>query len=188
MPFTVSHASNYASRRIYIALGANQSYRRTSPIENLKCALQQIASSGVSIRACSKPWRTPAWPNPEEPPFVNAVAEIETGLNPEGLLGTLHQIEAELGRIRTTRNAPRTIDLDLIDYRAVMIQPKSHHALQLPHPRAHERAFVLLPMRDIAPHWVDPLTGLTVYQLLSRLSWAERKACRPAGGMLWAAR
>lgn len=119
---------------------------------------------------------------------MNAVAEIETDLNPEGLLGTLHQIEAELGRVRVTRNAPRTIDLDLIDYRAVIIQPNSSSQLQLPHPRAHERAFVLLPMREIAPHWIDPATGRTITQLIARLRWEDRKGCRPAGGVLWGAR
>jgi len=188
MPFAVSSVSNDAPQRIYIALGANQSYRRTSPIENLKGALHLLTARGVQVKACSKPWCTPAWPNPKDPPFVNAVARVETGLSPENLMQTMHLVENELGRIRTIPNAPRTIDLDLIDYHGVIVQSKSSRGLQLPHPRATGRAFVMLPLRDITTQWRDPVSGQSVLQHLSHIPWADRKACRPAGGVLWAAR
>jgi 2-amino-4-hydroxy-6-hydroxymethyldihydropteridine diphosphokinase len=102
-------------------------------------------------------------------------------------MNTLHEIEAAHGRRRSARNAPRSLDLDLIDYCGQVVNPDEGSGLQLPHPRASGRAFVLLPLRDIAPHWADPLTGVALDRLIGLLSAADRKACRPAGGVLCAA-
>lgn len=167
-----------------MALGANRAYRGRQPLENLNYSLVFLVRRGVEIRACSRPWRTPAWPDPADPPYVNAAIEIESALKPADLLALLHDTEAELGRERGRRNAPRSLDLDLIDWRGAVT---SEPALRLPHPRAHMRAFVLLPLRDIAPTWRHPQNGRTIAQLLAALPEAERRACRPAGGVLCAA-
>lgn len=86
----------------------------------------------------------------DQPDFINAVAVVETSAQPEALLQALHDIEAAFGRTRTFRNAPRTLDLDLIDFAG-----QTHHSdtLQLPHPRAHERSFVMMPLAEIAPDY-----------------------------------
>lgn len=186
MPFAVSNGSNHAHGRIYIALGANQAYGRASPLENLNCALRALADAGVQVRSASRPWRTPAWPDPSDPPFVNAAAEVRTALGPGALLDLMHRIERRTGRVRGTRNAPRTLDLDLIDHGG-RIQAGEEGAPTLPHPRAHERAFVLLPLREIAPYWRHPASGAAIQALIAATPLADRAACRPAGGVLRAA-
>jgi len=187
MPFQKSQNEKSASGRIYVALGANQAYRGLQPIENLQRALQLLTTQGVCVLRCSRPWRAPAWPDPSDPPFVNAAAEVQSELSPEALMTVLHDVENALGRHRSRPNAPRSLDLDLIDWRGRIQAPDRPGDLHLPHPRASGRAFVLLPLRDIAPDWRDPVTGLAITQLLSRIPVADRSACRPAGGVLCAA-
>ncbi|MCP2670219.1 2-amino-4-hydroxy-6-hydroxymethyldihydropteridine diphosphokinase [Maricaulaceae bacterium EIL42A08] len=187
MPFGRLQSSNDAHQGIFVALGANKSYGARSPLENLQSALLAMKNAGVEIVAASKPWRTPAWPDPSDPPFVNACVQIKTSLKPRALMMLLHDIEQDHGRIRSVRNAPRSLDLDLIDYSGQVIQAKESGGLELPHPRATQRAFVLLPFRDIAPHWVDPVTGTSLDRLIARLPVDDRRACRPAGGVLCAA-
>ena len=186
MPFAVSKVSNHAHGRIYIALGANQSYGRSSPLENLNCALGALETAGVRIVRTSRPWRTPAWPDPSEPPFVNGAAQIETDHAAPALMELLHRIERETGRVRGVRNAPRTLDLDLIDHQG-RVEPGGSNGPILPHPRAHERAFVLLPLREIAPYWTHPASGAAIQALIAATPQTDRAACRPAGGVLRAA-
>ncbi|MGX6647679.1 2-amino-4-hydroxy-6-hydroxymethyldihydropteridine diphosphokinase [Maricaulaceae bacterium MS644] len=187
MPFVIKAASNHASKGIYIALGANQAYRGAAPLENLNSALAALVSQGVDIIAASRPWRTPAWPDPSDPPFVNGAVQVRTDLDPAALMNVLHGVETRFGRIRGRRNAPRSIDLDLIDYRGQAAAGEGGGPI-LPHPRAVQRAFVLLPLREIAPRWRDPVTGANVDQLVAALPLADRSACRPAGGFFYADR
>jgi len=186
MPFTVSKGSNHAHGRIYIALGANQSYRRSPPLENLNRALGALEAAGAQTLRVSRPWRTPAWPDPSDPPFTNGAAELATELQPGALLALLHDVERRAGRVRSARNAPRTLDLDLIDYRG-RVQAGGNGDPVLPHPRAHERAFVLLPLREIAPYWEHPASRASIQALIAATPQADRAACRPAGGVLRAA-
>lgn len=188
MPFQKSLSGNEARPGIFVALGANQPYRRCTAFENLRRALQLLSHEGVEVRSCSRPWRTPAWPDPDQPPFLNAAAQIDWPEDdPERLLHILHGVETACGRVRSTPNAPRTLDLDLIDFRASLRTPESSDGLFLPHPRATTRAFVLLPLREIAPHWRCPVSADPIDRLIGRLSWEDRKGCRPAGGVLHAA-
>ncbi len=140
---------------------------------------QQIVLSAFSalarltdMLAVSPLYHTPAWPDPAEPPFVNAAAVIETDLQPETLLAVLHAIEAGFGRLRRRKNAPRTLDLDLIAYgreRRNGRREEGGGGFQLPHPRLAEREFVLAPLADIAPDWRSPETGKTVREMLAAL-------------------
>lgn len=185
MPFAKSVADNEPRQAIYIGLGANQAYRGRAPRETLISALGDLAAAGVETIAASRPWRSPAWPDPSDPPFVNACIAVETAHDPEALMTVLHDVEARHGRARAVRNAPRTLDLDLIDYQGR--SGRFSGGLELPHPRLAARAFVLLPLKDIAPHWRDPAGGATLQSLIAALPAAERRACRPAGGVLCAA-
>lgn len=102
-----------------------------------------------------------------QPPFLNAVGLFETRLSPGAVLDALLRIEADLGRVRREPNGPRHIDLDLIDHGGALM---SSATLNLPHPRLHERAFVLLPLVEIAPDWVHPHSGLSARALLDALA------------------
>lgn len=101
-------------------------------------------------------WVSQAWPDPEDPPFLNGVVQVETALDPQTLMQALGRIEDAMGRVRGARNAPRTLDLDLIAYGR---WAGDFDGLILPHPRAAERLFVMGPLAEIAPEWVHPAGG-----------------------------
>ena len=155
---------------IVIGLGANLPSASGAPDATLRAALDALESRDVIIDKISPFYRTQAWPNPADPFFVNAVAVVSTRLKPPDLLQLLHDIEAEFGRDRATSlpNAPRTLDLDLIDYDGLV----QDGPLRLPHPGIASRAFVLVPLRDIAPDWRHPILGLTVSRLIKNLGVA----------------
>jgi 2-amino-4-hydroxy-6-hydroxymethyldihydropteridine diphosphokinase len=152
---------------ILVALGANLPGPAGGPRAQLQAALVELDRMGVRVRRVSRFWRTPAWPDPWEPAFVNAVAEVESALAPAALLAVLHAIEARLGRRRGRANAPRPIDLDLIDHHGLVTRDGSVPVL--PHPRLAERAFVLLPLADVAPGWRHPVSGLGIRELVAAL-------------------
>ena len=148
---------------IYVALGANMPSPAGPPAVTLQRALDAMPKHGISVVAVSPFYRTPAWPDPADPPFVNAVAKVSTRLLPGELLKALLAIEKSFGRVRKKANEPRTLDLDLIDYGGLISDADQ---LMLPHPRMHERAFVLRPLADVAPDWRHPDTGQTIRSLL----------------------
>jgi 2-amino-4-hydroxy-6-hydroxymethyldihydropteridine diphosphokinase len=134
--------------------------------------LQTLAAHDVRTESLSRLYRTPAWPDPSEPAFVNAVASVETPFSPRKLLQLLHETETAFGRTRSARNAPRTLDLDLIDYQGRVERGPP----MLPHPRMATRGFVLIPLADVAPGWRHPLSGLCVTDLIAALPNSERHA------------
>lgn len=159
---------------ILVALGANLPSQAGSPAMTLASALGAMAAHRIRVRNVSHYYETPAWPDPADPPFVNAVARIDTPLGPAALLEALHAIEAEFGRQRSVVNAPRTLDLDLIDYDGrVEAGPPV-----LPHPRMAERAFVLVPLRDVAPDWRHPQNRKSLADLIEAIPAGERDAVR----------
>lgn len=150
---------------ILIALGANLASSAGPPEKTLRAALASLGAKGITIERQSGFYQSEAWPNPADPPFVNAVASVRTRLKPAELLQVLQEVEAELGRKRVAHNAPRTLDLDLIDYDHRI----EHGDPELPHPRMQDRAFVLIPLRDVAPEWRHPESGRTVDELIADL-------------------
>jgi 2-amino-4-hydroxy-6-hydroxymethyldihydropteridine diphosphokinase len=160
---------------ILIALGANLPSIAGAPVDTLHAALAVLSDNAVRLEGASPVYSSPAWPDPLKPAFVNAVARIETTLSPAALLDLLHRIEAQFERERTIKNAPRTLDLDLLDYDGRVAEGPP----QLPHPRLAERGFVLLPLRDIAPEWQHPINGLTVQFLIEALPAPMRDSVKP---------
>ena len=162
------------STGIYIALGANLPPMGRSTAETLAAALVELEARGVGIIAQSSIWHSPAWPDPSAPPYVNAVAEVSTALPPGKLLADLHALEADFGRVRHKRWASRILDLDLLDYQGQQVDHLG--GLQLPHPRMTLRAFVLLPLAEIAPDWRDPASGQSIADLIAALPSADVEA------------
>jgi len=148
--------------RAFIALGSNLGDSRQQVLDAMT-ALANLPHT--RLVQCSPLYRTPPWGVLEQPPFVNAATEVDTGLSPHALLDALLAIEQRAGRVRAERNGPRILDLDLLHVDGVQMDDPR---LTLPHPRMAERAFVLLPLRDIAPDLPLPGRG-TVAQQMDRL-------------------
>ncbi len=155
---------------ILIALGANLKSRAGFPAQTLDAALAEIERRGARVVFVSPYYVTPAWPDPSDPPFVNAIAGVATSLSPHALMALLHEVETSFGRVRSAKNAPRTLDLDLIDYQEMVGEGPP----VLPHPRIAERAFVLVPLADVAPDWRHPVTGRSVAELIAALPETAR--------------
>ena len=153
---------------ILIALGSNLfSDAYGSPQDICVAAVKALEKRGVPITARSRWFQTAPVPVSNQPWFVNGVVAVETLLQPAELLGLLHDVEAEFGRTRKIRNEARILDLDLIAYHdCIMDGPEGP---VLPHPRLHERAFVLLPLADIDPDWRHPVSGAAVADLIAAL-------------------
>ncbi len=132
----------------------------------------------VHLNAVSPLYESPAWPDPHDPRFINGVALIETNLPPKALMAALHAVEAGFGRRREKRNAPRTLDLDLIAYHD-LVSVEEDNGLVLPHPRAENRDFVLAPLCDIAPGWISPVSGQSARNLLEALPERSAKQISP---------
>ena len=147
---------------IVVALGSNLAGAYASTRDLLDAAIARFPQIGLRVLATSRWWRAPAWPDPTDPEYLNGVALVETGLTADELIQALLRLEKAFGRVRSTANAPRTLDLDLIAHgRQVSATP----TLVLPHPRAHLRRFVMGPLAEIAPDWRHPTLGLTAAEL-----------------------
>ncbi len=151
----------------YIALGANIAGRYGEPASAVAIAMQRIAETLGVIIAQSRLYRSTAWPDPRDPEFINAVIALKTDLAANVLLEKLQAIEVDFGRVRGKANAPRSLDLDIVDYDS-RISGEGDTPI-LPHPRLADRAFVLLPLAEIAPAWRHPVTGAAIADLVAAL-------------------
>lgn len=153
---------------ILIGIGANlPTVRYGAPLEAARASIGLLARDGLQVVARSRWFKSAPVPVSDQPWFVNAVVRVATALPPEAVLARLHAIEAEVGRVRGARDAARVLDLDLLDYDGERRSVPG--SLVLPHPRMTERAFVLLPLADIAPGWRHPVSGLGVADLIARV-------------------
>jgi len=160
---------NTARRPIFIGAGANLPHPSyASPRETLQAALIELDRRRARVLRYSPWYRTAPVPASDQPWYVNVVAEIDCGLSADELLGTLHEIEELFGRVRSVQDAPRLIDLDLLDYRGE-IAARGPGRATLPHPRMAGRAFVMRPLADLAPTWRHPVSGVAIGDLLKAL-------------------
>ncbi len=155
---------------ILIGLGSNLAGRQyDSPHSTLKAAIRQMTNCGITIKETSRLYESEPLPKSDQPWFVNAVVAVETALSAAELLRTLHGIEESLGRERRVRWEARIIDLDILAYdNEIYPAPEYWHEaainltsrdMIIPHPRLHERLFVLKPLMDICPDWKHPVFG-----------------------------
>ncbi|HYE52093.1 MAG TPA: 2-amino-4-hydroxy-6-hydroxymethyldihydropteridine diphosphokinase [Azospirillaceae bacterium] len=137
-----------------------------SPAEACEAAVRALEEAGVPAAARSRWFESAPVPASDQPWYVNGVLLAGTALAPEDLLARLHAVEASFGRVRQVRNEARVIDLDLLAYGGLV---REGPAPVLPHPRMHQRAFVLLPLLDVAPDWRHPATGTPLRDLVAAL-------------------
>lgn len=163
------------SVRAYIGLGSNLGDRETA----LRTALDGLGRRGLRVEACSSFYWTEPVGGPPQEWYLNAVVTGRTRLTPEELLHACLDVEHEQGRVRGVRNGPRTLDVDLLLYGD---EQRQDGRLELPHPRLHERRFVLVPLCEIDPQARHPRLGLTAAELLARCPDRSRVLRREAAG------
>jgi 2-amino-4-hydroxy-6-hydroxymethyldihydropteridine diphosphokinase len=156
---------------ILIGLGANLLHPiYGEPLETLKAALEQIKTQGIVIEKQSSWYRTEPVPVSEQPWFVNAVIAVSTDLAAEDLLQVLHQIEQKFGRVREMKWEARVLDLDLLAYDEYISENQDQtQGSVIPHPHMQDRAFVLVPIKEILEAWQHPRLGQGIDELLDGL-------------------
>lgn len=179
-----------------IALGSNATSILSECAEIVLQAVDLLEQEGAVIRTLSRLFRTPAFPAGSGPDFINAAADIVVPWSAGQAIAHLHAIEATLGRVRAVRWGQRTIDLDMLAMEGQVLPDrdvfqhwydmpladqmvKTPKKLILPHPRMHQRAFVLVPLLDVAPDWQHPVSGQSVVQMCAALSAADKAQVQP---------
>jgi len=181
---------------VLVAIGANLPGQMDSPKGQVVSAISELVTETLAVLSQSRLYGTPCFPPGAGPDFVNAAVRCRTSLSPSEVLDRLHQIEVRMGRVRQVRWGARVIDIDLLAYGDQVLPDRAGYAhwaalapeaqavrapqdLILPHPRLHERGFVLVPLMDVAPDWVHPVTGQTVRQMHAALDPAELAQIQP---------
>jgi len=173
MPLGFAAITERAPVIAYVGLGANWG----DPVRQLSEALERLnAAEEVEVTRVSAFYRNPPLGPPDQPWYVNAAVRVRTRLGPEELLRLLQQVEAALGRVRGEHWGPRRLDLDLLLYNGEVIFAPD---LVVPHPEMHRRAFVLVPLAEIAPQAWHPVLGKSAGELLAELNPADRAAMQP---------
>ena len=156
---------------ILIGLGANLPSRYGAPEDTLRAALEALKQKDFEVLAASSIWLSAPVPVSDQPWYRNAVISVKTSFSFVEILEALQSIEMDFGRVRAERNAPRLLDLDLLAYNdEVYTDP----ACTVPHPRMHQRAFVLKPLQEIAPQWCHPVLGLSLPELIQAMPEGQR--------------
>jgi 2-amino-4-hydroxy-6-hydroxymethyldihydropteridine diphosphokinase len=184
--------------QLLVAFGANLPFEGNAPAETVALAAKALSEEGLTLLALSRLYATPCFPAGAGPDYVNAAAVLQGAGEDDlaSILARLHAVEARFGRKRVQRWGMRTLDIDLLAagdsvlpdaetqdrWRLMPAEAQIGVApdrLILPHPRLQDRAFVLVPLADVAPDWVHPRTGLTVLEMLAALPPQDRDAVTP---------
>ena len=156
---------------IIIALGANLPSEYGTPEETLYKSVETIQARGIDVLVRASVWLTAPVPVSEQPWYRNAVISVRSDMDAPDLMLVLHEIEEEFGRVRGEPNAPRVLDLDLIAYHNEIIEEEG---LIVPHPRMYQRAFVLMPLAEIAPDWVHPVLHAHLGTLIAEIPEGQK--------------
>ena len=148
----------------YLAIGSNLGNK----ITNIEITKFELEKYKIKILKSSSNYLSESWPDPTMPNYINIIIKIETSLSPLGLLKICNLIELKLGRVRSKKNAPRTCDIDIIDYDKMILKEKNNKLI-LPHPRMDERNFVLLPLFEVDKLWKHPKSKINIVNLIDSL-------------------
>ena len=156
--------SENQANQVYLAIGSNLGNK----INNIEIAKFELENYKIKILKSSSNYISTSWPDPSMPNYINTIIKIKTSLVPLELLKVCNLIEMKLGRVRSKRNAPRTCDIDIIDYEKKILDLDSSRLI-LPHPRMCKRNFVLLPLFEVNKTWNHPKTKINIVNLLNSL-------------------
>ena len=148
--------------KVFLAIGSNLGDR----FRNIELAKMMLSDNRIKILKSSSFYETLSWPNIKNPKFLNVVLEIETNLRPLSLLDLCKNIEKSLGRKKSKKNSPRVCDIDILDYD----KRNENNGINLPHPRLHQRNFVLIPLFEISKKWTHPKSKDHIKTLILKLS------------------
>ena len=157
----------------YLAIGSNLGNK----ISNIEITKFELEKYKIKILRSSSNYVSESWPDPSMPNYVNIVIKIKTSLEPLELLKTCNLIELKLGRVRLKKNAPRTCDIDIIDYDKKILKEKKNKLI-LPHPRMIERNFVLLPLFEVDKSWKHPKSKVNIVNLINSLPVKELRSIK----------
>ena len=158
------------AKPIYLGIGSNIGNKK----RNIELAKLKLVKNNINILKTSSYYESLSWPNSDNPKFLNIVLCIDTYLNPLELISLCKKIEKELGRTKSPKNAPRECDIDIIDFR----NKKMKGELILPHPRMHNRNFVLLPLFEIDKDWKHPIIKQSIKRLILSLSNSDIRSIK----------
>ena len=147
---------------IYLGIGSNLGDKK----QNIELTKFKLIENNIKILQSSNYYESLSWPNPQEPKFLNIVLRVLSNLSSLDLINKCKEIEVSLGRKKSTKNSPRVCDIDIIDYK----NQQSRGDLILPHPRMHQRNFVLLPLYELDKAWTHPISGQPIKKLILSLS------------------
>ena len=149
-------------KKVFLGVGSNLGNRQ----KNIELAKIALTNSGIKILKSSSFYESLSWPDPKKPKFLNIVLEVETTIHPVSLLKICKKIEKSLGRKISKKNSPRICDIDILDYGNKIMK----NGIILPHPRMHQRNFVLIPLFEIRKKWLHPKSKDHIKTLISKLS------------------
>ena len=150
------------AKSIYLGVGSNLGDKK----QNIELTKFKLIENNIKILQSSNYYESLSWPNPQKPKFLNIVLRVLSNLSSLDLLNKCKEIEVSLGRKKTAKNSPRVCDIDIIDYKNQQLRGD----LILPHPRMHQRNFVLLPLYELNKNWVHPKSKLHIKKLIFSLS------------------
>ena len=156
---------------IFLGIGSNLDSKFGNRFLNIRKTIDFMLSEKIKIKKISNFYETPSYPDNKQPKFINVVIAIEFKLDPENLLLKTLSIEKKMQRTRSIKNEPRTCDIDIIDFNSLVVNNKN---INLPHPKTHERNFVLFPLQEIYPMWIHPIMNKKIDFLIENLSYKSR--------------